>query len=58
MQDCTCAPQAGIPPNTHTSTVASSINDDVLRVLIDMETCPAERRALVRILVQRQAHVA
>lgn len=37
----------------HTDWVDASVSNDRLAVLIDMEPCPAERRALVRIGMSR-----
>jgi hypothetical protein len=48
---CTCPPGPG--QGTHTSWVNPSITDEDLRVLIGMETCPVEVRALERILIAR-----
>lgn len=44
--DCTC-------DGFHTDHVDVSIDDARLRILIDMEECPAERRALIRCLTAR-----
>lgn len=45
--DCTCA------DGHHTDIVDRSISDATLDVLIDMETCAAERRALIRCRASR-----
>lgn len=44
--DCTCH-------GFHTDDVDRGINDETIRVLIQMETCPVEKRALTRILASR-----
>lgn len=49
--DCTC-------DGFHTDAVDPGISDRTLAVLIDMETCQAETRALTRIAAARSHGIA
>jgi hypothetical protein len=55
--NCNCIPSNGVPV-AHTDTVSPTINDEDLRQLIALETCPVERLALERCLIARHHSLA